>query len=298
MSSVDDNVGYADGELRFLIYGYVPSMAAAITFTVLFALITLVQTGYVIKSRSWWLIVLLLGGIGEVIGWAGGRLWSSQHVYQLDPFLIQICCATLYATLGLVIRSLDPMNRYSVIKPRNYALNQASSRIVIQAVGGAMSSMALQRNESADTGTHIMVAGVCIQLAAMLAFVICAIVFWRRVRQDPELPHRLRGNKTKWLAYGSAWASFWILLRCVYRVIELAEGWTGYLITTEPFFWGLDAIPMVLTQAVFLFTWPTWCVEPIQKQASAEAGAVLSPTDTIIGGDMEAAKHHPHSEKA
>lgn len=64
--------------------------AAGIVFIVLFSLITLIQLGYLIKSRTWWLVILLLGGIGEILGWAG-RLWSALEVYQLNPFLIQIC---------------------------------------------------------------------------------------------------------------------------------------------------------------------------------------------------------------
>ncbi|KAM0788777.1 hypothetical protein ACM66B_002867 [Microbotryomycetes sp. NB124-2] len=287
-----------DGELDFLIYGYVPSMAAAITFTVLFALITAVQLGYVLKSRSWWLIVLLLGGVGEIIGWAGGRLWSSQSVYKLNPFLIQICTlilapcfysATLYASLGLMIRSLDPLNQHTVIKPRNYVVLFCAAdlvAIIVQAVGGGMAATALQENESSAKGTHTMVAGVSIQLAAMVAFCILAVIFWWRVRKDPELGHRMNGRKTVWLSWALVWASFWILLRCVYRVVELAEGWTGYLITHEPYFWALDSIPMVLTQAVFLVTWPTWCLSPPTQTIVHKTA--LSPTETIVGGDVEA----------
>lgn len=42
------------------------------------------------------------------------------------------------------------------------------------------------------------------------------------------------------------------IISCIYRVIELAQGWTGYLITHQPFFWGLDTIPMVSILAIGL----------------------------------------------
>lgn len=51
---------------------------------------TLAALAQLWKTRLWWFgIVLAIGGIGEVVGWAG-RTWSSQDVYQLDAFLMQI----------------------------------------------------------------------------------------------------------------------------------------------------------------------------------------------------------------
>lgn len=43
-------------------------------------------------------------------------------------------------------------------------------------------------------------------------------------------------------------------------MIELAQGWEGYLITTEPYFWGLDTIPMILCQCAFLVAFPAECL--------------------------------------
>lgn len=43
-----------------------------------------------------------------------------------------------------------------------------------------------------------------------------------------------------------------IYIRSVYRTIELAQGWTGYLITHEGYFIGLDAAIMVVAVIVFI----------------------------------------------
>jgi predicted transcriptional regulator of viral defense system len=37
-----------------------------------------------------------------------------------------------------------------------------------------------------------------------------------------------------------------MILRGFYRSVELAQGWTGYLITHEAYIIGLDAVPMVI----------------------------------------------------
>jgi len=47
-----------------------------------------------------------------------------------------------------------------------------------------------------------------------------------------------------------------IILRAVYRVIELAQGWRGYLITHEVYFYCLDTAPMIVCMAVWVFGHP------------------------------------------
>ena len=45
-------------------------------------------------------------------------------------------------------------------------------------------------------------------------------------------------------------------MRAVYRVIELAQGWDGYLITTEPWFYGFDTALMIICMAVWVVGHP------------------------------------------
>jgi hypothetical protein len=47
-----------------------------------------------------------------------------------------------------------------------------------------------------------------------------------------------------------------IIVRAVYRVIELAQGWRGHLITTEYYFYCLDTAPMILCMAVWILGHP------------------------------------------
>ncbi|KAK4056598.1 hypothetical protein OIO90_002446 [Microbotryomycetes sp. JL221] len=120
----------------------------------------------------------------------------------------------------------------------------------------------------------------------MIVFCILAIIFWQRVKKDPELSYRVKGKKTAYLGWGLAWASLWILIRCIYRTIELAEGWSGYLITHEPYFWALDSIPMVLTQGIFLLTWPTWCLLPAATHSDkGHHDNALTPSDTFVDAE-------------
>ena len=45
-------------------------------------------------------------------------------------------------------------------------------------------------------------------------------------------------------------------MRSFYRVIELSQGYTGHLSTTEGYFYGLDALPLWLAITVYVAVWP------------------------------------------
>ncbi|GAA5907129.1 hypothetical protein JCM6882_005176, partial [Rhodosporidiobolus microsporus] len=132
----------------------------------------------------------------------------------------------------MVVRSIG--RQYSLFPPWLYLTIFCTAdliAIVVQAVGGGMAAVALQNDEDSKSGTHIMVAGVAIQLFAMICFCILGLDVWRRARKDRSYqttPHPQQGRLTK-VAFGLTFASIWILIRCIYRVVELAEGWTGYL---------------------------------------------------------------------
>lgn len=60
---------------------------------------------------------------------------------------------------------------------------------------------------------------------------------------------------------GIAFASAMIYVRGAYRSIELAQGWSGVLMTTEVYFTWLDGFPMVLADTAFAAIHPGWLIE-------------------------------------
>ncbi|GAA5965503.1 hypothetical protein JCM8115_005776 [Rhodotorula mucilaginosa] len=282
----------SSNELDFNIYGYDPSLVAGIIFLICFGLATLIQAGRVYRSRIWWLVVLVLGGVTEILGWVG-RTWSARNVYSLDAFLLQQCClvlapcffsATVYFLLGLIIRSVG--RRYSLLPSRAYLWIFCLAdlvAIVVQAVGGAMSAIALSDDKSSTPGSRIMLGGIVLQLACMIVFSGLAVVVWMRMRKDRSYratPHPQAGKLTS-LGWGIAIATLTIIIRGGYRSAELAEGWGGYLLQHEAYFCVLDSALMVICQGVFCFVWP--------NRESRDPGAVkiaeTSPTSsrTVLG---------------
>lgn len=109
-------------------------------------------------------------------------------------------------------------------------------------------------NGNTDPGTNTMVAGIVFQLASMSVFVALAIDFLVRSTRRGML----KSGKQSSIPILSAMtlSLLCIYLRSIYRTIELVQGWTGYLITHEQYFIGLDGAMMVIAVGIFNFIHP------------------------------------------
>lgn len=71
-----------------------------------------------------------------------------------------------------------------------------------------------------------------------------------------------------------------VIVRSIYRTVELLQGWTGYLITTQRCFVALDGIMMLIAVGVFNFTSPRWTfVEEPKQDRESESGHVRIGSD-------------------
>jgi hypothetical protein len=128
--------------------------------------------------------------------------------------------------------------------------------LVIQAAGGGLASIESNAHKSAALGSNIMLAGIIFQTISVTIFVICAVDFVRRMLRRHLLdPHPK--SLTPMLS-AMFFSLICIYIRSIYRVIELAQGWSGFLITHQIYFVILDGTMMVLAVAVFNFVHPGW----------------------------------------
>lgn len=154
--------------------------------------------------------------------------------------------------------------------------------LAIQAGGGGTAAIKLQNLESTTTGTHVMVVGIAFQVLSMTLFLYLLFDFLFRIyfRASPEVKFSIpnlfrlllntgRGKdithtylETNYnQKYQHIWSRkmfgfyplvlflsvFFIYVRCVYRLVELSEGWTGYLITHEQYVMTLDGMMVLIT---------------------------------------------------
>jgi RTA1 like protein len=103
--------GLVDGHTSYSPYDYTPSAAVNIFFLSAFSLLSMAHLGFGVKHKTWYFsAAMLLGGIGEIIGYCG-RVGSAFDVTRDIYFLIQICCliiapaffsAALYWTMSVL----------------------------------------------------------------------------------------------------------------------------------------------------------------------------------------------------
>ncbi|KAG9054157.1 hypothetical protein FS842_005926, partial [Serendipita sp. 407] len=255
------------------LYGYVPTLWICALFIALFSISTLLHIYQAAKYRLWWLYAtIVVGGVCEILGWSG-RLWSSKEPRQLNPYLMQICTTILapswmtaanFTILGIIIRLLG--SQYSWLSPRMYLIVFLTFDLVAlvgQAVGGAQASLAAQSGNDPEPGGNIMKWFIVIQLISIVLYALCAFEFLLRyhlnkpVRSKPyadkpsedeeRVGHRVMDRGIQLMIVGMGISTLFIFIRSIYRTIELSDGWSGRIITTQLYFNVLDGAAIVIS---------------------------------------------------
>lgn len=178
--------------------------------------------------------------------------------------------AGIYVLLGQLIRRLG--RESSILSPNLYLWIFVTCDIislVIQAIGGGMASgQATKVDGNTAPGTHIMVAGIVFQLFSVTIFVLCAADFIRRSLRH-NLLQQLTGSVVPLLG-AMILSVICIYVRSIYRTIELSQGWSGYLITHESYFIGLDGAMMTVAVVIFNVIHPGWLLPSNEKTNTLE----------------------------
>ena len=254
-------------------YGYVPSLAAGIVFSVVFAITGFGHLFRSIQKRRWTSYLFTISSAIELIGWIS-RTWSSKCPYNKIAFLLQITtlvvapvfiAAGIYVTLGYLIVEIGP--QYSVLRPRTYlwtfCIADAVS-LLIQAGGGGLASAATNRGDDPEPGARMMVGGIIFQLACVTLFTLLFIIFiWRSRRVNLTKGQNL-------VIYTTCVSVTAVFIRCIFRSIELLQGWDGHLMRTQGFFIGLDAAVMAVAIGVYNIVDPAVVLDGRKAIAGAE----------------------------
>jgi len=250
-------------------YFYRVNLPANVVFIVLFGLSLLgfLITFALTRRATAFTVAMSAGVVLEVIGYAG-RIMSWQNQWQENGFLMQIVCLTIapafmaggiYLCLRRIVYAFGPEN--SRITPEAYTrifIPCDLASLLLQAAGGGLASSASHQHKNPDTGDNIMVAGLAFQVLTLLIFMcLCgdfAFRTYKRYRtmgesafdQNPAFV-KLRGDwKFKGFMYALTLATICIFWRSVYRVVELAEGWTGHLIKQQWLFVGFEGVMVIV----------------------------------------------------
>ncbi len=259
--------------------GMIPSFEGNLIFLILFALAMILHIGFGYWYKQWWVMVSFFCGCGLEMAGFLTRTLSHDDYDVKDYFLCQIITLTIapafimggvYILLGKFIMVYGA--QFALMKPMAYSyifMGCDFVSLVVQAAGGAMAASATTKSDN-ELGTHVMVAGLAFQVFSMTIYVALFLHYFYKIKFFNKKEHeeleveafnpaykQLRSRKIfQWFPYIVFACVALIYIRCVYRVVELAEGWSGYLITHELFLFFLDALMIALTAFLLIIFHP------------------------------------------
>lgn len=190
------------------------------------------------------------------------RYFSAKEPSQMMPYVMQslfiilppsLYAATIYMIYGRIVLFVSAP-KASLIRPTRvtkvFVIGDVFA-FLMQAGGGGM----MVQESLSHLGQKVMLLGLFIQLAFFGLFLVISLVFWKRMRSSPSKYTIPIYGKHAWDALLKLlfYAAALIILRCIYRIIEFSQGYTGYLASHEVFLYLFDALPMLVVQAMFHF---------------------------------------------
>lgn len=104
-----------------------------------------------------------------------------------------------------------------------------------------------------NLGQKVLLCGLFVQLLFFGFFLIISLIFWKRMRSSSAVYTVPKSGKHSWQSLLKILfvAAIIIILRCIFRVLEFAQGHHGYLVSHEEFMYLFDALPMLIVQVMF-----------------------------------------------
>ncbi|KAL7956190.1 RTA1 like domain-containing protein [Trichoderma compactum] len=253
------------------VLGYYPNLGSGIFFAIVFGTLTVASLGLGIWKKTYtYAIGLSIGLVMEMLGYIG-RIQLHSNPWNNGAFELQICtiilaptfiCVSIYLTLKHIAINLNPS--VSRITPRWYPiifLPADLSCLIVQAIGGGIAAAGGKTNRKLqESGNRAIIAGVALQVVVLIVFGFLSTDYYVRVRKHMARPEAQGTDGWKlWhdasfkkFRYAMSGAFVVILIRCIYRIAEMAGGWGNRIMQDQPSFLVLDS-SLVLV-ATFLLT--------------------------------------------
>ncbi|WPB07463.1 uncharacterized protein RHO25_012124 [Cercospora beticola] len=253
-----ENDAFADFEF----YRYSPSLAAAIIFTLLFIATTALHTYQLIRTRTLYMIPFLIGGFFQSIGYIARAVSATQEngEWTLGPYIVQstlilvapaLFAASVYMHLGRVVRMVnggqkDEKLLFGLIKTtwltKVFVAGDVLS-FMMQASGGG-----LMATSSVETGETLVLAGLGVQIAFFGLFVFTGVTWHLKMRSRNSVSRTesLRGLPWEKHMISLYIVSILIFVRSIVRMVEYAQGFSGYILSREWYLYVFDALLMWL----------------------------------------------------
>lgn len=285
------------------------STLAGISFG-LVLLVAILQSLCTWKWGAKYMLAMVIGGYTFAIGLAtrfalNDNPRSKGTYIAMYLFVVLSPCAFIAATyvlLGRFARHLK-CDELLLVSPRYITRIFITSDVVtflVQAAGGGVSAGSTTV-KMAKIGSRIFLAGLALQLLSYLIFITVYITFLVRIRtRRPEVWNMDKELGTKWFSRWKTLAGAFmlscigILVRSIFRTIELGEGYAGYLATHEVYFYTLDTLPLFIAISIFVPFWPgrfireeSSVVENVRQDKESTDSAAVGEKEGAVVGEKE-----------
>lgn len=239
----------------------------------------------------------------EVIGYIGRAINAQQYpAPKLGPYIIQALllllpptffAAVIYATLGRLVRSVNGQFACPIKSTWLTPIFVTGDVFVflLQASGGGLMTQAGRF----QTGQYLVLAGIVLQMIWFGIFVVVALIWHLRMRAACLSTSSRTGSSTAfgwskdlWVLYA---VSVCIIVRSIYRTVDYAGGYDGYVMTHEWFLYVFDGLFMLLASVLYTI-WP-----PVQVKKQSTDVQLLHSHDKSQSSDIDVERLGVYSHK-
>jgi hypothetical protein len=228
-----------------------------------------------------------------------GRALAHNATDSLGPYIMQsiftlvapaLFAASIYMTLGRIMRHVKG-EHHSVIRikwlTRSFVIGDVLS-FLVQGNSAAL----MFKASTVKMGENLVLLGLFIQLISFGLFFLTAIIFERRMRREPTAESYT--VEVSWLQHLRVLytISVLIMIRSIFRVVEYAEGQTGYSLKHEWTLYMFDAVPMFIVTVIYFVWYPSQLTAPLPLVPSMEAQEIQLVNNP---NDLEA-KRYPRTQ--
>ncbi|KAG2183186.1 hypothetical protein INT43_006181 [Umbelopsis isabellina] len=226
------------------LYHYDPVIAVAGVAAGLYTVAGAVVLWQTIKYKKKYMHTVTVTAFCEAVGYYL-RLYSGQHTANLDAYIPTalflllpplVLAVASYRTLAHIMRMANiDTGRRAVKLIENAFLYLDIIAFFTQAAGSGM--LAIQ--SMANTGNKIAIAGMAISCLNFLVFAtVIAVIHKATIRESPDV-YRMHVKPLFFALYINI---ICLNIRSIYRLVEFADGFFGYVNTHEVFFLVFDTL--------------------------------------------------------
>ncbi|OAQ96837.1 hypothetical protein LLEC1_03882 [Akanthomyces lecanii] len=250
------------------IWVYSPSFPLAVVGCVVYSILLFAITYMTwVKHRAWFFSPVVVGAAIEVAGYVC-RVYSAKHQTVLVPYILTLTL-TVLAPVFIAAGNYLLISRLilNVLPPAHHRILGITGRLLtpifvgfdilsflVQGNGSAIASAGNWTGPKEKIGRCTLIGGLLLQLLAFGLFLAVFGRFYLLATRFavPEAPSGWR--KVVCAVYISSIA---IMIRCIYRVCEFAEGINGYAFRNEWLFWVFETVPMIFAIGAFCVWHPS-----------------------------------------